>query len=65
MTAAKRREGVRAAGITSETAEEKQPHRYAQETGNSQVTLATEESGWGSLLTLWMLGPWPWKTCQG
>lgn len=65
MTAAKRREGVRAAGTTSGTAEEKQHQRYAQEPGNSQVTPATEERGWGSLLTLWMLGPRPWETCQG
>lgn len=39
--------GVRAAGITSGTAGEKQPHRYAREPGNSQVTPATEERGWG------------------
>lgn len=64
MTAAKRREGLRAAGTTSGTAEEKQPHS-CQEPGNSQVTPATEERGWGSFLTLGMLRPRPWKTCQG
>lgn len=36
MTAAKRREGVRAAGTTLGKAEEMQPQRYAQEPGNSQ-----------------------------
>lgn len=57
MTAAKRREGLRAAGTTSGTAEEKQPHRYAQEPGNSQVPPATEERGWGSLHPSGCWGP--------
>lgn len=56
MTAAKRRELVRAAGTTSGTAEKEQPRSRAQEPGTAQVTPATEERGRGSLPTLWILG---------